>query len=48
MGDFLGEEMTIPEEDGKCYQWLEEIEKPKESEMDRIEYLGPQIIEVAA
>ncbi|CAH1452229.1 unnamed protein product [Lactuca virosa] len=42
------EEMTIPKEDGKCYQWLEEIEMPKESEMDRIEYLGPQIIEVTA
>ncbi|KVH90534.1 Cysteamine dioxygenase [Cynara cardunculus var. scolymus] len=41
------EQMTMPEEDGKCYRWLEEIEMPKESKMDRIEYLGPQIIEVS-
>lgn len=40
------ENMRIPEEDGNCYRWLEEIEMPKESEMDRIEYLGPKIIEV--
>ncbi|GFP91791.1 2-aminoethanethiol dioxygenase [Phtheirospermum japonicum] len=27
-----------------CYRWLEETEIPKESEMDGIEYMGPQII----
>ncbi|KAJ9554959.1 hypothetical protein OSB04_009573 [Centaurea solstitialis] len=40
------EQIKVPEEDGKCYRWLKEIEMPKESKMDRIEYLGPQIIEV--
>ncbi|KAL8095088.1 plant cysteine oxidase 2-like [Apium graveolens] len=33
----------IKEEEGKLYGWLEEIEMPKESVMDGIEYLGPQI-----
>ncbi|KAK9951695.1 hypothetical protein M0R45_007131 [Rubus argutus] len=33
------------EEEGDCYGWLEEIEVPENSEMDGIEYLGPQIIE---
>lgn len=33
------------EEEGKRYGWLEEIEMPEESEMDGIEYLGPQVIE---
>ncbi|KAI3791648.1 hypothetical protein L2E82_05507 [Cichorium intybus] len=41
------EQMTMPKEDGKCYRWLEEIKKPKESEIDRLEYLGPQIVEVS-
>lgn len=35
----------IKEEEGKLYGWLEEIEMPKESVMDGIEYLGPQIRE---
>lgn len=34
---------AIKEEEGKLYGWLEEIEMPKESVMDGIEYLGPQI-----
>ncbi|KAK4478829.1 hypothetical protein RD792_014330 [Penstemon davidsonii] len=35
----------VKEEDGSCnYGWLEEIEIPKESEMDAIEYMGPKII----
>ncbi|KAL8217043.1 hypothetical protein R6Q57_023880 [Mikania cordata] len=33
--------------EGKCYRWLEEIETPKESKMDRLEYRGPKIIEVS-
>ncbi|CAA0818752.1 Plant cysteine oxidase 1 [Striga hermonthica] len=31
------------EDVGGCYRWLEEIEIPKESEMDGIVYMGPQI-----
>lgn len=34
---------VIAEQEGDLYGWLEEIEMPKESEMDGIEYLGPQI-----
>ncbi|KAE8731722.1 Plant cysteine oxidase 1 [Hibiscus syriacus] len=33
----------VSEEEGECYGWLQEIEAPKGAEMDRIEYLGPQI-----
>lgn len=36
---------AVTEEEGDCYGWLEEIEVPDNSEMDGIEYLGPQIIE---
>ncbi|KAJ9131871.1 hypothetical protein P3X46_034776 [Hevea brasiliensis] len=32
-------------EEGGCVGWLEEIETPENSEMDWIEYLGPQIVE---
>lgn len=28
------------------YAWLEEIEMPEDSQMDGIEYLGPQIKEM--
>lgn len=35
----------IKEEESKLYGWLEEIEMPKESVMNGIEYLGPQIRE---
>ncbi|KAK6147402.1 hypothetical protein DH2020_018314 [Rehmannia glutinosa] len=38
------EELTKVKGLGGCYRWLEEIEIPKESEMDGIEYMGPQII----
>lgn len=31
-------------EDGDRYGWLEEIEMPEDSEMDAIQYLGPQIV----
>ncbi|KAL4354228.1 hypothetical protein GQ457_06G016860 [Hibiscus cannabinus] len=31
------------EEEEEGYGWLEEIEAPEDAEMDRIEYLGPQI-----
>ncbi|KAL8483828.1 hypothetical protein ACS0TY_026497 [Phlomoides rotata] len=38
------EEITKVKEDlGSCYRWLEEIEIPRESEMDGIEYMGPPI-----
>lgn len=40
-----GDGSMIKEEEGKLYGWLEEIEMPKESTMDGIEYLGPQIEE---
>lgn len=33
----------VKEEVGSSYGWLEEIEIPRESEMDGIEYMGPQI-----
>ncbi|GMY20247.1 plant cysteine oxidase 2-like [Fagus crenata] len=36
-------EVTI--EDSDSYAWLEEIEMPENSQMDGIEYLGPQIID---
>ncbi|MFS8004589.1 putative cysteamine dioxygenase [Helianthus anomalus] len=42
------EKMLKKEEEGKGYSWLEEIEIPLESlKMDRMEYLGPEIIEVS-
>ncbi|KAF5772971.1 putative cysteamine dioxygenase [Helianthus annuus] len=42
------ENMLKKEEEGKGYRWLEEIEIPLESlKMDRMEYLGPEIIEVS-
>ncbi|XP_020208760.1 plant cysteine oxidase 2 isoform X4 [Cajanus cajan] len=34
-------------EENDSYGWLEEIEMPENSQMDGIEYLGPQIIETA-
>ncbi|OMO70395.1 hypothetical protein COLO4_28624 [Corchorus olitorius] len=40
-----GETAVVSEEEGDQFGWLEEIEVPENSEMDRIEYLGPQIIE---
>ncbi|KAI3443389.1 hypothetical protein Pfo_000054 [Paulownia fortunei] len=42
------EEFSKVIEDGGCYGWLEEIEIPKESEMDGIKYMGPQIINSAS
>ncbi|XP_004303011.1 PREDICTED: 2-aminoethanethiol dioxygenase-like [Fragaria vesca subsp. vesca] len=36
---------TVTQEEGHYYGWLEEIEVPPNSEMDGIEYLGPQIID---
>lgn len=44
--DITAVNMKKPDEDSNSYRWLEEIEKPKESDMDRIAYHGPQIIEV--
>ncbi|KAL2481806.1 Plant cysteine oxidase 1 [Abeliophyllum distichum] len=41
-----GEEFAKVEDDEDCYGWLEEIEMPKESEMDGIEYLGPRVLDV--
>lgn len=38
-----GETNTVRKEEGDCYGWLEEVEMPENSKMDRIEYLGPQI-----
>ncbi|CAL1356644.1 unnamed protein product [Linum trigynum] len=41
-----GEEGTLmTEEEGREYGWLEEVEMPEESQMDGIEYLGPQVVE---
>ncbi|KAF3442990.1 hypothetical protein FNV43_RR16908 [Rhamnella rubrinervis] len=31
--------------DDECYGWLEEIEMPENSQMDGIEYLGPQVMD---
>lgn len=40
-------DMGLGEEDqGEGYGWLEEIEVPENSEMDGIEYLGPQICDI--
>ncbi|XWS57893.1 hypothetical protein CRYUN_Cryun09bG0212300 [Craigia yunnanensis] len=44
---FSNEETTVSEEESDCLGWLEEIEAPENSQMDRIEYLGPQIIETS-
>uniref|UniRef100_A0A5B7AVD7 cysteine dioxygenase n=1 Tax=Davidia involucrata TaxID=16924 RepID=A0A5B7AVD7_DAVIN len=41
-------ETEVATKEGECYGWLEEIEMPKESEMDGIPYLGPQIIEISS
>ncbi|CAI0384849.1 unnamed protein product [Linum tenue] len=35
----------MAEEEGREYGWLEEVEMPEESQMDGIEYLGPQVVE---
>ncbi|PKI69174.1 hypothetical protein CRG98_010441 [Punica granatum] len=35
-------------EDGKSYGWLEEIDMPENSQMDGIEYLGPQVMETSS
>ncbi|KAI3683739.1 hypothetical protein L1987_84253 [Smallanthus sonchifolius] len=35
-------------EESERYRWLEEIEVPKESEMEGIVYMGPQIIETSS
>ncbi|KAK8628238.1 hypothetical protein V6N13_063948 [Hibiscus sabdariffa] len=40
-----GETTAVREEEGECLGWLEEIQVPEEAEMDRIQYLGPQIIQ---
>ncbi|XVF42602.1 hypothetical protein PTKIN_Ptkin01aG0377200 [Pterospermum kingtungense] len=42
---FSNGETTVSEEESEDFGWLEEIEVPENSQMDRIEYLGPQIIE---
>nr|GEX91518.1 plant cysteine oxidase 2-like [Tanacetum cinerariifolium] len=43
----LDEQAVMSGEESKRYWWLEEIEVPKESEMEGIEYMGPQIIETS-
>ncbi|KAA8516893.1 hypothetical protein F0562_017289 [Nyssa sinensis] len=45
---FSNGETEVAEEEGERYGWLEEIEMPKDSEMDGIEYLGPQVIETSS
>ncbi|KAK7855731.1 plant cysteine oxidase 3, partial [Quercus suber] len=35
-------EAALTTEDSDSYGWLEEIEMPENSQMDGIEYLGPQ------
>lgn len=39
-------DMGLGEEEGEGYRWLEEIEVPENSQMDGIEYLGPQISDI--
>ncbi|XP_042490270.1 plant cysteine oxidase 2-like [Macadamia integrifolia] len=34
-----------PKEGDGCYGWLEDIEMPKDLKMERVQYLGPQIID---
>ncbi|KAI6697019.1 hypothetical protein NL676_017138 [Syzygium grande] len=41
----LNGDMIRTKEDGKRYAWLEEIDVPENSQMDSIDYLGPQVIE---
>lgn len=38
-------QVTEGESDGECYGWLEEIDMPENSQMDGIEYLGPQVMD---
>ncbi|XP_065636440.1 plant cysteine oxidase 2 [Quercus suber] len=38
-------EAALTTEDSDSYGWLEEIEMPENSQMDGIEYLGPQVTE---
>ncbi|BBH06950.1 Protein of unknown function D [Prunus dulcis] len=40
-------EASVTEGNGDCYGWLEEIEMPENSEMDKIPYLGPQVTETS-
>ncbi|WRX23949.1 Cysteine oxygenase/2-aminoethanethiol dioxygenase - like 5 [Theobroma cacao] len=42
-----GETTVSEEEEGDLFGWLEEIQVPENSKMDRIEYLGPQIAETS-
>nr|XP_043611417.1 plant cysteine oxidase 2-like isoform X2 [Erigeron canadensis] len=42
------ERAVMSGEESERYCWLEEIEVPKESEMEGIEYMGPQIIEMSS
>ncbi|KAJ4826562.1 hypothetical protein Tsubulata_024507 [Turnera subulata] len=42
---FSNGELGLAREDGESYGWLEETEVPENSEMDGIEYLGPQVDE---
>lgn len=39
-------ESTVAMKEGDTYGWLEEIETPIDSQMDVIEYLGPQVAEI--
>ncbi|KAL3644132.1 hypothetical protein CASFOL_012064 [Castilleja foliolosa] len=43
-GDLFSDNGELTKDDRCCYRWLEETEIPSESEMDGIEYMGPQII----
>ncbi|CAI0384851.1 unnamed protein product [Linum tenue] len=43
--DFSSKRSLKKEEEGREYGWLEEVEMPEESQMDGIEYLGPQVVE---
>ncbi|XP_076918443.1 plant cysteine oxidase 2-like [Bidens hawaiensis] len=46
--DALPYERVVKSEDEReRYWWLEEIETPKESEMEGIDYMGPRIIEMS-
>ncbi|KAI3743368.1 hypothetical protein L1987_61075 [Smallanthus sonchifolius] len=42
------ERAVMSEEERERYWWLEEIDRPKESEMEGIEYMGPQIVETSS
>ncbi|PQQ09726.1 CTP synthase-like [Prunus yedoensis var. nudiflora] len=47
LGGTVDGEAAVTEGNGDCYGWLEEIEMPENSELDKIPYLGPQVNETS-